>query len=151
MKYQLIEFVQVKEVKKFIPARDCVFKPVGRFQWLQKLAWMVLVKLSDTKRIDLVQERIVIDRDELLKNGKFLDVINVQIMELHQRHNVKAARLLIGVEDFRRLTHAPEVQGAMQFNVDLPLKNERFHFIFGLNIEVIPWMQGMLVMPIKNS
>lgn len=147
MKYQLIEFAQIKEAKKFTPAKDCVFKPSGRFQWLQKLAWAVLVKFSSTQRVEIVSERIVIDRDELLKNGKLLDAIDFQINEMYQLYNVRGARLLIGVEDFRRLASTPEVRHLMSFNVYLPMKNKRGNFIFGLEIQVVPWMQGILVMP----
>ena len=147
MRYQLIEFFQIKQTKKFTSVRDCVFKPAGRFQWLQRLAWLALVKLSDSRRIDFIHERIVIDRDKLLSDGKLLDAISSQITEIYRQYNVRGARLLIGAEDFHRLQSMPECRQKISFGIEFSMRDGRHDFIFGLSVQVIPWMRGMLVMP----
>lgn len=73
----------------------------------------------------------------------FMERIFKQQEHLLVHFNRKPKRLLIGSEDFAQMMDSAEMQNMMMFNASYNYGRE----ICGLQVEVIPWMRGILVMP----
>ena len=52
-------------------------------------------------------------------------------------------RRLVGGEDFQQLMGSPEIHNVLNFSAPIGWGRE----IYGLKVEVIPWMRGMVVLP----
>lgn len=80
----------------------------------------------------------------------FMQTLYEQRRELMQMFNREPKRLLVGAEDFAQMMRHPDVgRQAFQFEAEYSMgggaKNRPR--ICGLEVEVIPWMRGILVMP----
>lgn len=116
-------------------------KPHGRLAWLHRFLWWALLKLdalntSMTERVDVL--RLPID------NGEVFHRI------LEARHGLfdvrrQPRRVLIGPETLSELIGCPEVRdwmGAFEFNAPACRDGK----IFDLPIEVVPQMEGVVVL-----
>lgn len=103
--------------------------------WLQKLCCWVMYKLGA-----YAQDRSIaytwkdVDISDLVKG------IYTQLGMLYRDHNIRGKRVLIGSEDFAQLCNAPEAR----YHLTVYATDIKFG---GLNVTVIPWMRGILVMP----
>jgi hypothetical protein len=79
----------------------------------------------------------------IIDSDVFMERIFKQQEHLLGYFNHKPKRLLIGSEDFSELMNSDEVRNVMMFNASYNYGRE----ICGLQVEVIPWMRGILVMP----
>ena len=141
-----IEFVCTREKVQRFPDFRYEFKSrSGKtpeqdvIAWVQKLAFRFLRwtgALSNSMTEKITYERFTLDTQN------FIERIFRQMTEL-ERRNVKPERLLIGGEDFQRLMGSPEIHNVLNFSAPIGWGRE----IYGLKVEVIPWMRGMVVLP----
>lgn len=137
-----VEFVVRSTVNTMQPMPDGYkFKPAGRAQWLQRLAWRflqwrgALVQAYEPK-CEVVRHTIEADT--------FIERILKQRHELKRGFNRDGQTLLIGSEDYAEMMRAPEMLNhALTFDARVGMDRQ----IVGLTVKVIPWMRGMVVMP----
>lgn len=137
-----IEFMARSTVTTMHPIPDGYkFKPAGRAQWLQRLAWRFLqwrgsLAQAYEPKCEIVRHTIEADT--------FIERILTQQHELMRGFNRDGQTLLIGGEDYAQMMCATEMRDHF-FRFDARLGMGRQ--ILGLNVQVIPWMRGMVVMP----
>lgn len=139
---QEVQFVALRE--KHVPhVRHDAFtlrKDRGHV-WLQKLAIYILKKLG----CELVEDRIEVKRISV--DGRtFGERIAKQRSELMRHFNERAHTLLIGAEDYEQLMCTPEIYQSLTFRADNAFRFGRGE-VMGLQVKVVPWMRGMVVMP----
>ncbi len=142
MEAYTVEFVEPRSFTALVPALDAFkFKPSGRAQWLQRLAWRFLNwrgAMQQALEPKATFTRHVIDAD------RFIDRILKQKRSLFATFGRNSKRLLIGSEDYAELMCSPEVKmHHFEFSAEVGYSGA----IYGLKIEVIPWMRGAVVMP----
>jgi hypothetical protein len=123
------------------------FKPVKRFHFLQRwtfqlLRWYGSLQHQRVKQTDYV--RFTLD------TGAFMQRLIDQQEELFRHWNEAPGVLLIGAKDFQELMHTPEIRHHLEFVAPMTFQNgdpwERPR-LMGLEVEVVPWMEGMILMP----
>jgi hypothetical protein len=142
MKPYRVDFVEHESITTMVPMFDAFkFKPKGRAQWLQRLAWKFLNWLGAMDQAyepKTTVQRHVIDAD------KFVDLILKQRRALFDGFRKDGQRLLIGAEDYRELMgEISAINHHFEFQAEIGM-NRR---IMGLNVEVVPWMRGVILMP----
>jgi hypothetical protein len=111
-----------------------------RAPWLQRLCLWVLHKLGATAHIATAEVRRV-----RLDGEGFMARLYAQKRELFDQFGYDASTLLIGSEEYEQLMGSPEVYQLMRFTAPYELRGQ----VFGLNVRVVPWMSGMVVLPTK--
>ena len=141
MRPYTIEFVDTKYITTMVPMFDAFkFKPEGRAQWAQRLAWKFLNWRGAMKQAyepKVTSSRHTIDAD------KFIERVIKQRVSLLHHFRKDGQRLLIGSDDYFELMG--ELSSHQHFKFDACVHNGRQ--IMGLKVEVIPWMRGAIVMP----
>ncbi len=136
-----IEFVALESICTMVPVRDeFKFKPKGRTQWLQRLAWRFL---NWTGAMEQAFEPKVTVSRHLIDADRFIERIFKQKLALLDGFHKEGQRLLIGSEDYSELMNEPSSFNHFEFKAEVGM-NRR---LIGLTVEVIPWMRGAVVMP----
>lgn len=118
------------------------FRKDLKFHWVQKLAFKVLRKIGCYSTLhEPIISRHVIRPDDIMQN---LFEQNAELMDLYDS---SGGYLLIGPEEYQRLTSNPDIQRVLTFNTEYHKGGFEHHRIHGMQIKVIPWMKGMLVIP----
>ncbi len=86
--------------------------------------------------------KVTIERHEI-DDETFMERIFKQKDGIERFFNRKPKTLLIGAEDYAELMHEVVSSQEFRFNAEYWYTNQPF----GLNVRVIPWMRGILVMP----
>ena len=89
-------------------------------------------------RESLHVRRVVVDADT------FMGRLYKQQAALFESFHRDASQLLIGAEEFESLMNEPAINQAFSFQAQY---NRGRYAVCGLQVTVIPWMRGMLVMP----
>jgi hypothetical protein len=138
-----VQFIKTSESLRWIILEDAwSVRKDFRWKWQTKLATWLFRKLGVYAREPLVEvERILIDPADIMtklfeQRGALLQI----------GHEPK--RLLIGSEDFAELMRKKEMHyhfsvGCEYFKGD----GRGGRRVMDLEVEVIPWMRGVLVMP----
>ena len=110
--------------------------------WLQKACCWVMGKLG-AYRVDS-QTKIeyrTIDADSVI----------TRIAEQHESvfalMNRRPKKLLIGAQDYAELMHETNAHYPFTFNASYAIGERGVVRIMGLEVQVIPWMRGVLVLP----
>jgi hypothetical protein len=139
---QLIEFIALEQVTDWLPIFDAYkFKPRGRMQWLQRVAWRLLHRfgaLEQAMEPHVRTVRHMVDGDTVIQR------LIEQRAALFDYLNKEGQRVIMGSEDYAQLMRSPEV-ASMHFMFDARVGKGRE--IMGLQIEVVPWVRGVVVMP----
>ena len=121
-----------------------------KYVWLQKLAIWVLAKLQC---FAIETDHVVVKR--VLNTDDFVKALWEQQAELFSFYHYRGSRLLVGHEEFAKLHGFPvnhPLSISMQYMWSESDRNSKDPLAFirtanDLNITVIPWMQGFLVLP----
>lgn len=117
------------------------FKPKGRAQWLQRLAWRFL---NWRRAMDQAYELKTEVTTHTIDADRFVDRLLKQGSALLEGFGKEGQRLIIGSEDYAELMSCPEVR-LEHFSFDAELGvGRRF---LGLKVEVVPWIRGAVVLP----
>lgn len=139
---QHIEFVDWRTTSSLELIRDGYkFRPKGRWQWLQRLAWGFLERAKVLE--PAYEQKVTIERYSI--DGKdFIAKLYKQRGSLFRFFNKEGQTLLIGAEDWAEITQSKSVPRDM-FGFRSELHNG--YGFMGLHVTVVPWMRGMVVMP----
>lgn len=127
------------------------FNPKGRFLWFKKLVWKFLWK---TKCLKMHQDYKTTITHTTIDTDHVIHRLFQQKEALQINFNREPRILLIGSRDFAELMSQPYTGQYMEFNAEYrkatPSSNPMYNYqyrVIGLNVQVIPWMSGMVVMP----
>jgi len=128
-----------------------VFKPRGNrvWVWVLKTIWKFLVDMGAVKP-NYISHTTYTQR--VIEPDRFVERLFAQRSSLMQHFRKDGARVLIGAEDYRELMR--EVEASMthfEFNAEYQCYQDGKRRIFGMTVEVVPWMRGCLVMPEEQS
>ena len=141
---QIIEFVAMTEMRTRFDNTEAFQLRMDRLApWLQKLCFCVLRKLGAF----CVSEGVTIER-HTLDARTFMERLFKQQEGLRQFFNMRPTKLLIGAEDYGELMR--EVVATTQM-FSFRAEYGCGHEIFGMTVQVIPWMRGCLVMPDEKT
>lgn len=131
---QYIKFVETSLVPRYAMGKEVPHQvnKNGSMVWMQSLCCWVLNKLNTSN--DIVFTEHVVDVSNLV------DVIYNQIREVGKNYHVDTRRILMGAEDFSELCSTTMVRHL----ITITAHSRAFG---GLEITVIPWMKGILVLP----
>jgi 3-methyladenine DNA glycosylase/8-oxoguanine DNA glycosylase len=136
-----VEFVAHESITTMVPMFDAFkFKPKGRAQWLQRLAWRFL---NWRGAMDQAYEPKVTVKRHLIDADKFMDRILKQRRSLFDGFRKEGQRLVIGSEDYFELMSEPVIYQHFNFTAAIGMSGR----LMGLDVEVVPWMRGAVVMP----
>lgn len=119
-----------------------VFTATGRAKWLKAQLWKFL-RYSGCLTNHVEQHELVsyIDVDA----ASIAESILKQRRELANVYNRQATKILIGRDEFHEIARQT-VDYPVSFQANIRLGNGgRPPELFGLQIEVIPWMKGVIV------
>ena len=143
MKRQIIEFVTFTERRVISDNTEAFqFRKDRPARWLQKACFFVLRKL----RAHYLEKTISIER-HAIDASTFIDRLFKQMDGIQGSFNRTPAKLLIGAEDYANLMHEMVATQPFSFSAEYGYRRE----ILGLEVQVIPWMRGCLVMPEPDS
>lgn len=110
--------------------------------WLQKVCCWVLGKLGAYRRDTQTKiEYRTIDADN------FMTRIAKQHASVFELLNRKPKKLLIGAQDYAELMCETNSRYPFTFNASYAIGERGVARIMGLEVQVIPWMRGVLVLP----
>lgn len=122
------------------------FNPRGRFPWLQRWLFKLLAKLgANSLEKSVTYKTVEIDTTRILE-ALFENQRNV--MELY---NKRARYVVIGRKDFTRFCSDPEYRDPLYFNFSAPIGINNQRTILGLEVVVVPWIDGFFVLPDLNE
>ena len=123
-----IEFVTLRELPSYhVP------------KWWDRPRWWLVKLLGGKNPHDTVEvRRIPID-------GKvFAERLFKQKRALTEQFRREATTIWMGAEDYQELMDSPLIREAFTMRSSF---NYGKHEVYGLTVQVIPWMRGILVMP----
>ena len=110
--------------------------------WLQKVCCWVLGKLGAYRRDT---------QTKIEYRPKDADSVITRIAEQHESvfalMNRRPKKLLIGAQDYAELMRETSVHYPFTFNASYEIGERGVARIMGLEVQVIPWMRGVLVVP----
>ena len=142
-----IDFVQVRPGATSMICRNDRFalRPEVGWVWLQRLCLFFLRKIGAYAfDVEQTYDRMVVKPDRLLSG------ILTQKHELMLTYHREGERLLMGPEEFCRLQEdacPQKVWTPLDFTIPYRWYDRGEKRVFGLNITVVPWMNGVLVLP----
>mgnify|MGYP003500764133 CR=1 len=141
MRPYTVEFVAQESITTMVPMFDAFkFKPKGRAQWLQRLAWRFL---NWRRAMDQAYEPTVAVKRHLIDADKFMDRLLKQRRALFDGYRKEGQRLVIGSEDYFELMGEPAIHHHFNFKAEVGMGRQ----LMGLDVEVVPWIRGAVVMP----
>lgn len=142
MKYiREVDFVTLRTTTKLRAVPDAYMLRKDRpAQWLQRACLFILRKLGATAQTETTEVRRV-----RLDGEKFIARLFQQKEELFHQFGYEPCKLLIGGEDYEELMGTPEVYQLMRFAAPFRTWNR----VADLDVIVVPWMRGMVVIPDK--
>lgn len=122
-------------------------KPVGRLAWLQRLCFKIM-KRTGAARIHFDKRHLVtcvsIDREKVTR-----EIVALASIQLHQMGK-RPTRILVGRPQFKNFVADVDNlrMGPFQFDIQLKQASEYGSGVtlFSIPVEVIPWMDGVLVL-----
>lgn len=138
-----VEFIKTNESLRWIILEDAwSLRKDFRWKWMERLARWVIRKIGVNAREPYVEvERLLIDPADIMTK-----LFQQRSALLEMRHEPK--RLLIGSEDFAQLMHNKEMHYHFSVGCEYFKSDGRGgRRVMDLEVEVIPWMRGVLVMP----
>lgn len=144
MKLQTIRFVSLRE--KFSTAEgvnEYQFRDDRPARWLQRLCCAILKRLGAYRRIENVSIR-----EKTINLKKFNERVLAQYDQLEMLYNERPRKMYIGSQDYREAMHEEAVEyEPLRFTTQYFCQKNGHEYCFGLEVHVIPWMRGILVVP----
>lgn len=135
-----LEFVEFKRNTNYVIRPDAyTFKPNGRLQWFQKLLWKYLLNAGTIK---LSYSEVITTTRHTLDSKKFMDALYLQKSYLFAEFGRRGDTLLIGAEDYAKVLGGSNI---LECEFSFDSKYRRGDRIVDLDVKVIPWMRGFVV------
>lgn len=122
-----IQFVTMQEIRT-----------IPKYWWLDSFRWR-LVKLlgGENPHEALKIVRVPIDAKT------FIEKLFKQKRQMIDEFRREPKRLLIGADDYEEMMDCSNIRERFAFHANY----NKGPYVYGLTVEVIPWMRGILVMP----
>lgn len=134
---ETVQFVTCQRTDSLVRVNDAfAFNPRRGWQWLQRAALWVLQKLGC-----YYMEKNSSYSYHALHVPTFMERIYCQQQELRRTYGKKAVTLLMGAEDYREMMGSAEVRQYVELDLSGITK------VQGLQLKIIPWMRGVVVLP----
>jgi hypothetical protein len=135
------EMRRIPEVKVMQEAFE--LNPRRPAVWLQRICIWILRKLGCYAHFETVR----IDRHYIGRRGNnFMERLWDRRKLIHGSFNHEPTRLLIGAEDYARMMQEEYSKTPFSFNAEYVMGKNGRPQIMGLHVEVIPWMDGILLL-----
>ena len=135
----VIQFIESEEFRRTVTIKDAFeFRKDRPAHWLQRICLWVLRKLGAHHMRDTVTIR-----RHRLDAKTFMERLFKQRAELARLLNREPKRLLIGSDDYFEMMNETAIHQSFSFRAEYAKNRE----ILGLEVQIIPWMRGVLVMP----
>lgn len=142
MPIERVHFVQRHVSVEHVPIWDGYkFKPKGRFNWPQRKAWAWLMEIG---ALTPAYEPVLKETYVSFHPDDFIKALHREQRSLLEEWGQTAGKLLIGAQDFDELMGTASM-GKSDWCFWVQLFSERK--ALGLQVHVIPWMRGFIVMP----
>lgn len=115
-------------------------KPAGfasRTRMEKLLAFFGLCKLQKSDRVDCYS----------FKPTDIITAISKQQHRAFMLHGEPARRLIIGSKQHSELLHMPDIRMYITYNAPLQVGRNGEYQILGLQVEVVPWVDALIVLP----
>jgi len=111
--------------------------------WLQRACLWILRKLGCWACVDTAS----IERHYIGKNGRaFMERLWERRVAIQGSFDFDPTRLLIGAQEYAELMNEPVSNTGFQFGAEWRRGSKHGPIVMGLEVEVIPWMSGMLLL-----
>lgn len=135
-----IEFVELRQNTNYaIRPNAYAFEPKGRLQWFQKLLWKYLNAAGTIKTTYI---DVVTTTRHTVEPYKFIDALYRQKSYLFAEFGRRGDTLLIGAEDYAKIISDPNI---INSEFSFGTEYRRGDRIAELNVKIIPWMRGFVV------
>ena len=114
------------------------FRKDRGLHFLQRSCFWLLSKMG----CNAIGEKVAVTRHTFMIED-FMEALHRQNVGIIEQYNINGTRLLIGNDAFMELTGSEEARQMINFTGEYGSGRE----IMGMKITVIPWMEGMLVVP----
>lgn len=121
------------------------FKPSGKLQWLQRLCWKFLHK---RKALSQHHDTKTEFKEHEVKPGIFLGKLTAMRRDIMHYSNANCTRLIIGAKDYCELMSCPEMNEFFSFTAQYRTGQAT---VAGLKVEVVPWMEGFVILPEESK
>jgi len=153
MQKDYVEFVFYKPLPISTIMTDAYqYKPEVGYAWLQRIIFKFLTRIKAfAVREDLNYKRVI------FKKGDLLEKLLEQKYMIRDIIDKNVSQVLIGKKEFFELLHIahdkhPGFITPMSMTLSGSLRGgEEKVMMFGFEMVVIPWMEGMVVLPPKDS
>lgn len=144
MKDSTITYVHHKlKLTQMVSDNSFEFRKDLKYHWLQKACFWILRKIGCFRQF--TDESIVVSR---FQPKSFMDSIMKQRFSIEDIYDIRPERLVIGAKDFEDLMGLPEFRQYFSFSAGADFNNLQ---MFGMTIEVVPWMKGCVLLPAKRQ
>lgn len=137
-KPSVINFCTSEELTILTPERYQYTPKLG-WAWLQRIAIYILKKIGCESTEKIYKSHVV-------EPKKILDYILDQKKELLKLYHHKGSRLLIGTKQYEEIMKINDDTHGQLFSFDCQYYSGGPK-IFNLKVTVVPWMDGVLVIP----
>lgn len=144
---QTIQFMEHVNETSYIPTGAYKLNPKRRALWLQKACCWIMKKL-DCEWFEPTAKITRIEVDPM----RFMQEIFRQRESLYSLIRKDGQTLLIGADDFLEAMGSPEIYQQFCFKAQIN-RSHRNRWgevemkILGLDVVVVPWMKGMVILP----
>ncbi len=136
---QRIQYANIKEVRTpYVKMDTFEFRRDKKYHWLQRLLFKILATLE----CHSMGEKVAYDCHEF-NTDDLIDNLLKQKCGILEMYDMHGSKLLMGPKEFTELTNLPLIRQTCEFTCDYHKGRQ----IYGLNIRIIPWMVGILVVP----
>lgn len=135
-----IEFVQSKRVSRRYKDKDLYsYRPKGRCPMLQRALFACLRVL---KCDGAIYDELSFER-QVIQPKSFMEALHRQHREILQRAHDVAGIVVMGPDEFSALGHELNAHQAISFKAPYSVD----YRVMGMKIVVVPWINGIFVMP----
>lgn len=130
--------------KHFEDTSSFSFRYDKKYHFVQKLCFLILNKIGAyTKNVSYESsyQTLTINTDDFINN------ILAQREELFHTYGFLPEKILIGSKNFAKLMSTVDFENVLQFKASYYYNKK----IMELDVTVIPWMEGIIVMPAEDK
>lgn len=137
-----VEFLDRRTTGLMIRTDAYAFQPAGRLAWLQRLFWRFLLSNGALERHYDRSEKVEVIK---IDTDNFMERLDRQLASVAVHFDHSCETVLIGAKDFAEMMSCMPPEAAFNFQASRSWINSGRHEVWGVEIRVIPWMSGMVV------
>lgn len=144
MSENIVRFREVERVSKRVRLRPdrAVWGYGKKHKWLQRFLLRRLRNLGTT-----FKDEVISYQEHTFKPSTFMENLFRQRAHILKQFSRDTEALLIGAKDFAELMGDPEIRSVVEFRAEYHNRVGRITSIHGIRCIIIPWMEGVVVLP----